>query len=149
MCCNVFQHRKKHVEEKLSSDIKELPIGIPADQHTEGAPASNMVSLVEPSRLSNDQCDLLKVGAFGCQVKPKSEGQTSSPLLLGDHVCQCRFIGFKNMTCDNLFRSDDSVFMVKRLAYPEPTVFGKEGCDCYGTERMLSMCDLAVRGERV
>jgi hypothetical protein len=142
------------VGERINPDSKDLPIAaLPENklqklQITSGDPAKEMFSLVTPPRLSNDHCNLLQIGSWGCEAKQKVDGHMSSPLLPGDNVCQCRFVAFKTMTCDKLFFSDDKVISIKRELH-EPAVFGKEGCSCYKKEKMLSMCDLAVRAEQV
>jgi hypothetical protein len=151
-------HTAETVEEPFNSDnLKDLPI--PADfsgksmQITEGAPAAKMVSLVTPDRLSNDQCNLMHIGAWGpCQAKQKVDGQMSSPLLPGDNLCQCQFIAMEPMTCDRLFPSEDKVFTVTKVMYGQTVlkaVFGKEGCSCSQKETMKTMCDFAVRAEEV
>jgi len=115
---------------------------------TSVGPARETVSLVTPTRLNNDHCNLLQIGSWGCEAKENVDSQMSSPLLPGDNVCQCRFVAFDPMTCDKLFPWDDKVISFKRELH-EPAVFGKEGCSCYKTEKMLSICDLAVRAEQV
>jgi len=121
-------------------------------QITSGGPAKEMVSLVMPPKLTNDQCNLLQIGSWGCEAKQKVDGLMSSPLLPGDNLCQCRFVKMEPMTCAKLFRSDDTVFRVEKELYGQQVldaVFGKEGCYCYEKEKMLHICELAVRAEHV
>jgi len=122
------------------------------DQLILGREAREKVSLVAPSRLSNDECALLSVGAFGgCTVKESRGGHASAPVLAGDNVCQCPFIGFTPKTCDDFFPTSESALVIERTAsdvYTD-TVFGKEGCDCYKAEEGGSMCDFAVREQKV
>jgi len=122
------------------------------DQLILGREAREKVSLVAPSGLSNDECALLSVGAFGdCTVKKSTGGQASAPVLAGDNVCQCPFIGLTPKTCDDLFPTSESAFLIQRTAsdmYKE-TVFGKEGCDCHEAEGGGSTCDFAVREQKV
>jgi len=148
------------VTEALAAEIGSQKMGTEfvAPTVLQGVAAKKSVSLVQPSGLSNDHCNLLKAGALGCQVKQSNTSQMSSPLLSGDKVCRCEF--FAPVTCQQLFTSADDVFSVQKSdssTYKE-AVFGMEGCDCYKTTTKLTapatiwinfMCDLAVREEQV